>query len=207
MRYLPVEVDVADREALVVGASADVVSKIDRLLDAGARVLVVSAGPWDPGVEERARDHADDGRVRLARRDVEDADLDGKAIVFFATSEDARAAPFHARAVREGRLLCTIDRPELSTFVNPAVARAQGLTMTFATGGVSPGAMRRIREDLESIFGDPRFGRFLDALRVLRAKLPRGARAEAMAKAVEGFGLSGTLRFPAWLDRGEDPPT
>ena len=83
----------------------------------------------------------------------------------------------------EGRLVCTLDRPELSTFVNPAVARASGLTMTFATGGVSPGAMRRIREDLEALFGDPRFARFLDALSGLRARLPRGERAARMAEA------------------------
>ena len=147
-----------------------------------------------------------DGRLRLLRREVEDADIDGKVIVFFATTEDERAAPFYERARREGRLLCTIDRPERSTFVNPAIARAQGLTMTFATGGTSPGAMRRVREDLEAIFGDPRFGRFLDALARLRARLPRGPRAETMAEAVRGFALEGSLRFPAWLERGEDPP-
>ncbi|MDC0741213.1 precorrin-2 dehydrogenase/sirohydrochlorin ferrochelatase family protein [Polyangium mundeleinium] len=201
MRYLPVEVDVQGRLALVVGASAEIVPKVERLLAAGARVVVVAPGEVDPAIEALSAE----GRLDLQRREPSTGDVDGKAIVFVATSEDGRAAPFHARGVAEGRLVCTLDRPELSTFVNPAVARAHGLTMTFATGGTSPGVARRIREDLEALFGDPRFGRFLGALEGLRARLPRGERAGRMAEAVKGFALDAKLRFPAWVERGEEP--
>jgi precorrin-2 dehydrogenase/sirohydrochlorin ferrochelatase len=202
VRYLPVEVDVADRDALVVGAHVEVLSKISRLLDAGARVVVVAPGEVDPAVFELART-APEGRLTIERREVTEADALGKAIVFIATPLDALAGPFHERARREGTLLCTLDRPELSTFVNPALVRASGMTITFATGGTSPGAMRRIREDLEALFGDPRFGRFLDALSDLRAKLPRGERAARMAEAVRGFVVDARLRFPEWFERDE----
>lgn len=204
MRYLPVEVDVAGREALVVGANVEVLSKIDRLLDAGARVLVVAPGEVAPEIEERARTGLV-GQLTIERRQVTEADALGKAVVFIATPLDALAGPFHERARREGTLLCTLDRPELSTFVNPALVRASGMSITFATGGTSPGAVRRIREDLEALFGDPRFGRFLEALSDLRAKLPRGERAARMAEAVRGFVVDARLRFPAWFERGEEP--
>ncbi|MDC3960192.1 precorrin-2 dehydrogenase/sirohydrochlorin ferrochelatase family protein [Polyangium jinanense] len=201
MRYLPIELDVQGREALVVGASAEVVAKVERLLAAGARVVVVAPGEVDPVIEAMAAD----GRLALARREPLAGDVDGKAIVFVATTEEGRAAAFHARGLAEGRLVCTLDRPELSTFVNPAVARAAGLSMTFATGGTSPGAVRRIREDLEALFGDPRFARFLEGLAGLRARLPRGERAVRMAEAVKGFAVEARLRFPAWVERGEEP--
>ncbi|MRG97604.1 precorrin-2 dehydrogenase/sirohydrochlorin ferrochelatase family protein [Polyangium spumosum] len=201
MRYLPVEVDVQGREALVVGASVEVVSKVERLLEAGARVVVVASGEVDPAITRLAAE----GRVTLERREASAADIDGKVIVYVATTEDGRAAPFHARGLVEGRLVCTLDRPELSTFVNPAVVRAAGLTMTFATGGTSPGALRRIREDLEALFADPRFARFLEALAGLRERLPRGERAARMAEAVKGFAVEARLRFPEWIDRGEEP--
>ncbi len=201
MRHLPVEVDVAGREALVVGASGEVVSKIKRLLDAGARVLVVTTGPVDALVDQWVME----GRVELARREAEVADFDGKCVVFVATNEAERAPPFFERALREGRLLCTVDRPELSTFINPAVVHASGLTMTFASGGNAPGALRRIREDLEVLFSDPRFARFINALGKLRAELPRGQRAEKMVEAVRGFAIDAVLRFPAWLDEKEAP--
>ncbi len=195
------ELDIAGRPVLVIGAFGEVVSKIGRLLEAGAHVLVMTTGPVDPLVDEWVTA----GRVKLERREAQIEDVDGQALVFVATIDADRAPPFYKRALGEGRLLCTVDRPEMSTFVNPAVVRASGLTMTFASGGTAPGAMRRIREDLETIFSDPRFGRFIETLGKLRAQLPRGARAEKMAEAVRGFGIDGALRFPSWLD-AEDPP-
>ena len=201
VRYFPVELDVAGREVLVIGASGEVVPKIERLLDAGARVLVLATGSVDDLVERWVME----GRVRLERREAQIADVDGKALVFVATTDADRAPPFYERALAEARLLCTVDRPELSTFINPAVVRASGLTIAFGSGGTAPGALRRIREDLEALFSDPRFERFLGALGKLRAQLPRGERAQKMAEAVRGFGINAVLRFPAWLDDQGSP--
>lgn len=201
MRYFPVELDVLGRDVLVVGASGEVVSKIGRLLDAGAQVIVMTTGEIDALVER----WANEGRVRLERREARIEDVDGKALVFVATSHAAEAQPFFRRALDEGRLLCTVDRPESSTFVNPAVVRASGLTMTFASGGTAPGVMRRIREDLEQLFSDVRFSRFLEVLGRLRADLPRGHRAEKMTAAVRGFRIEATLHFPDWVGRDDAP--
>jgi precorrin-2 dehydrogenase / sirohydrochlorin ferrochelatase len=201
VRYFPVELDVLGRETLVVGASGEVVFKIGRLLEAGARVIVMTTGRIDAEVETWVAE----GRIRLERREAQLEDVDGKALVFVATNEADRAPPFFERALREGRLLCTVDRPEFSTFINPAVVRASGLTMTFASGGTAPGAMRRIREDLEALFSDPRFGRFMEALAQLRSRLPRGERIEKMGEAVKGFGIDAVLRFPAWVDENRSP--
>ncbi len=203
MLTLPVEVRLQGRAALVVGQGPEVLPKVDRLIEAGAIVTVVAEG--DPDAELLARA----GRIELLSREATDADLDGKAIVFaapFTTPEgEARARRWHARAAAEGRLFCAIDRPEACTFVNAAVVRAPGLTMTFSTGGASPGAARRIREDLEALFADPRFGAFVDRLGALRATLPRGRRAERLAAAVQGFAVEARLRFPAWFERGDEP--
>ena len=205
MRYLPIELDVQGREALVVGVSPEVVSKIDRLLEAGARVTVVAEG--DPGseVEERARE----GFITLHRRALAEADLVGKLIVFLAPfttpAGEAEALRLHAWARATGRLLCTVDRPEACTFINAALVEASGLTLTISTGGASPGLARRLREDLGALLADPRLAAFVERLRALRDALPRGERAARMAETVKGFSLSGTLRFPAWFDHGEDP--
>jgi precorrin-2 dehydrogenase / sirohydrochlorin ferrochelatase len=205
MRYLPIELDVAGREALVVGSGAEIVAKIDRLIEAGARVTVIAEGDPGEAVEERARR----GAITLLRRALEDADLDGKAVTFlspFTTPEgEARARRLHAAALRDGRLVCAVDRPEASTFASAAVVRASGLTMTVSTGGASPALARRLRQDLEAIFGDPRVARFVDALRAAREALPRGERAARMGEAVEGFALQARLRFPDWFERGDDP--
>lgn len=204
VRYLPIELDVAGEEALCLGTSAELANKVERLLQAGARVVVIASGSIHEDLNAQIQAHQDDGRITLQRRDAQASDLEGKRVVFVATNEAERFAPLVAIAKQQGRLVCTLDRPELSTFVNPAMAHVQGLTMTFATGGISPSVVRTIRQNLEAIFADPRFGRFLRALGDLRQKLPRGARAERMAQAVSGFRLEGSLRFPAWL--GPDEP-
>lgn len=205
MRTLPIGLDVNQRSALVVGTSAEVISKIDRLLDAGARVTVIAAD--DPGEAITARAAA--GRITLLRREVEDADLEGHAIVFVAPfttpAQEVRARRWHAEATRAGRLLSVIDRPEASTCVSFAIARTPGLTLTIGTEGVSPGLARRVREDLEALFADPRFSRFVASLAALRQRLPRGERAARMAAAVEGFAIEASLRFPAWLHDKDDP--
>jgi precorrin-2 dehydrogenase / sirohydrochlorin ferrochelatase len=205
MRYLPIELDVCGREALVIGVSPEVVSKIDRLVEAGARVTVIAEG--DPGseVEERARE----GIVTLHRRAFVDADLAGKVIVFVAPfttpAGEAEAVRLHAWAREDGRLLCTVDRPEACTFINAAIVEASGLTLTISTGGASPGLARRLREDLGAALADPRLAAFVERLRARREALPRGERAARMAEAVKDFSLSATLRFPGWFDHGEDP--
>lgn len=206
MRYLPIDLDVRGREALFLGGSFELVSKIDRLLDAGASVTLLAEGPIDPAIEERAAR----GAIALERRAFAMSDLAGKVIVFqapFTTKEEealAHRLDAHARA--HGLLFCAVDRPEACTFINSAVVSASGLTMTFNTGGTSPGTARRIREDLEQLFGDPRFGRYLDTLRALRASLPRGERAARLAEAVKGFAVEARLHFPRWFEAGEAPP-
>jgi precorrin-2 dehydrogenase/sirohydrochlorin ferrochelatase len=201
MITFPLDVDLRGRDALVVGDGPEVWPKIDRLLDAEARVTVLAEGEPSPELRARA------ARIALSARAASDGDLDGKAIVLaapFTTPEgEARARRWHARAVAAGTLFCAIDRPEASTFVNAAVVRAPGLTMTFRTGGASPGLSRRVREDLSALFADPRFARFVERLSSLRASLPRGERAARMAEAVRGFAVEARLRFPAWFE-GDD---
>jgi precorrin-2 dehydrogenase/sirohydrochlorin ferrochelatase len=200
VRTLPIELDVRGREALAVGAGAELASKIERLIAAGARVTVVCEAPDEATVELARR-----GFVALAERPFEDADLEGKLVVFVAPGDPALAARLHAWAVDERRLVCTIDRPETCTFINAALVEAGGLAMTVSTAGASPGLARRIREDLGALFGEPRFARFLHVLGEARRELPRGERARAMAEAVKGFAIEARLRFPGWFERGEDP--
>ncbi|MCK6589400.1 MAG: bifunctional precorrin-2 dehydrogenase/sirohydrochlorin ferrochelatase [Polyangiaceae bacterium] len=204
MRTLTIELDVRDRPALVIGARGEAVSKIERLLHAGARVTVIASNSVDPSVEEAARE----GRIELLRRAPDDRDVEGRAVVFIEPGEPSDSnlsRRLFERARALGTLLCTLDRPEVSTFINPAVVHVSGLSMSVSTGGRSPALARRIREDLEAIFRDERFARFLDALGALRSALPRGERGARIKEAVEGFKIEARLRFPGWFERGEGP--
>jgi precorrin-2 dehydrogenase/sirohydrochlorin ferrochelatase len=175
----PLALTLDGREALLVGAEADAPLVVERLRAAGARLTVV------------------------ARSDFQPRDLDGKVIVFLTPGDDALARRVHERLAPAGRLVCALDRPELSTFVNMAIVSVSGLTIALGSDGASPGTLRRIREDLAALFSDPRFARYMEALRGLRDGLPRGpARVARMREAVKGFAIEARLRFPGWLERG-----
>jgi len=73
MRYLPIGLDLHDRDALVAGAGPELPAKIERLLAAGARVTVIAAEP-DREVEALAAA----GRLTLLRREATDEDLAGR---------------------------------------------------------------------------------------------------------------------------------
>ena len=183
--------DLRGRDALVVGSDDDAVRRAERLVRAGARVRVIATSITD-ALRALEGDHG----VRVEARDARDDDMEGAAITFVATSEERQAAPLHERALRTGQPMCTIDRPELSTFINPAMVEAGALLVAISTGGASPALARRIREDLEVIFARPDFVAWLDELRALRDATPRGQRAAIGAKMVEGFALEGALRLP-----------
>lgn len=205
MRYFPIELDVLDRDALVIGGGSEAASKIDRLLAAGAKVTVITRGSGaHPIVEERARE----GQITWLVRAPSLSDAEGKAIIFLEAegddADEALSRRLFEEASRVGLLVCTLDRPEVSTFANPSVARAPGLTMSFSSGGVSPSVVRRVREDLEALFSDPLFARFMDRLKALRSSLPRGERSRVMKEAVAGFALEARLHFPRWLT-AKDP--
>jgi precorrin-2 dehydrogenase / sirohydrochlorin ferrochelatase len=189
---LPAMLLLRDRDALVVGSDEDAVRRVERLARAGARVRVLTRE--EP--PEELRTLASVASVHIEVRPAREEDLDGAALAYVATSEEAQAPPLYARALRTGQLLCTIDRPELSTFINPAALELGPLTITVSTGGASPALSRRIREDLESLFDEPRFLAWLEELGERRAELPRGERAASGAEAVRGFAVKGHLSLP-----------
>lgn len=202
MGLFPIALELGGREVLVIGAHGEAPSVVERLLAAGARVTVVAPGEVDEAVARAAAG----GRLDLRRRAFEDADLAGKALVLLAPGDDALSKRLYEELTAAGRLVCTLDRPEVSAFSNMAVVDVPGLTIAFSSGGASPGTIRRIREDLTALFSDPRFAHYMEELRRTRARLPRGeARMARMRAAVEGFAVEARLRFPGWFERGEEP--
>ena len=200
----PVNLDLRGRAALVVGSDADAIGRVERLVRAGAHVRVLVRGE----APEALCTLATGASVHIETRAARPEDLEGVAVAYVATSEEAQAPPLHARALATGQLVCTVDRPELSTFINPAVVEVGPLAITVSTGGVSPALARRIRQDLEALFAsEPRFADWLQQLADERAALPRGERAARGMEAVRGFALRGRLELPdvAGEAPGPDP--
>jgi precorrin-2 dehydrogenase/sirohydrochlorin ferrochelatase len=135
----------AGRRCLVVGGGPVAERKVAGLLEAGARLTVVS-----PAVTSRLADWARAERIRLIGRDYAASDLVGHSVVFVAT-DDGRVNADVARDARAaGVLVNAADDPAHCDFILPAVLRRGELTVAVSTGGASPALARTVRDELDA---------------------------------------------------------
>jgi precorrin-2 dehydrogenase / sirohydrochlorin ferrochelatase len=166
MSYL-VNLDVRERDALVVGAGDVAARKIAALLRAGARVRVIATH-----VGEAVAALARDGRLRVEQRAFTSGDAEGALVVIGATDDDGVNRQIAADAGMHGALVNVVDRPELCTFTVPAVVHRGDLTLAVSTEGRCPSLARAVRERLEHQYG-PEWAEAVVRLGDLRGRLMR----------------------------------
>ena len=197
-----VGLDVWGRRCLVIGGGAEAEDKSGRLLDAGARLLVVSPEVTGPLEDWGAR-----GRLELRRRPYEAGDLDGVFLVMnTARSDPALCDEVFAACQARGILVNTYDDPGRSHFGMGALVAAGPLRVSISTSNASPTLSSRLRRDLEALFG-PEFAEYLEALGRAREHVRRAVpefaeRRRILGSLVEGARLEGAVRLPAdWRER------
>jgi len=143
VRYYPVFLDLKGKPALVIGGGAVSARKVKGLLQAGAQVTVIS-----PHLHPDLVALAGQGKIRHIGREYRPGDLKGYALAFVATGDGAVNAAV-AREGRERRVwVNAVDDPKNCDFIMPAVIRRGELMAAISTGGGSPAAARKIREEL-----------------------------------------------------------
>lgn len=184
MKYYPIFVRAAGRSCLVVGGGSVAEQKVRGLLDAGARVTVVS-----PDLTGDLEHMARLGKVECVRRAYTPGDIAGHFIVFAATGRPSVDRQIADDAARGGALLNVVDRPELCDFISPAVVARDNLTIAISTSGASPAMARQLRRKLEAEIG-PEYALALQLLGRLRHRLkqldlPAGERMKICNELVE----------------------
>lgn len=118
---------------LVVGGGRVGAGKIRNLLDAGARVRVLS-----PQLGEEAARLVAEGRVEYLARTYSPGDTEGFSLVYAATSDGEVNVRILEECQAAGRLVCAVDRnwPQ-GSFVTPAVIRRGNITVSVSSGGRS----------------------------------------------------------------------
>jgi len=147
--YYPAILDIAGRQALVIGAGSVGEGKIEGLLRGAARVRVVSLT-----ATERVREWAEEGLIELELRAYRSTDLDGCFMVIAATEDnDTNVRVFEEAEARQ--MLCNVvDVTHLCNFILPSIVRHGDLAIAVSTGGASPAMARRIRIALGQCYGD-----------------------------------------------------
>jgi uroporphyrin-III C-methyltransferase/precorrin-2 dehydrogenase/sirohydrochlorin ferrochelatase len=139
----PAFLDFAGRRVLVVGAGPVAAGKIPRLVEAGARVIVVS-----PEVHASI-EHLP---VEIVRRPFRPADLDGVWFVVSAAPPAVNAVVVR-EAERRGMFVNAVDDPRHASAFAGSGFRRGPVTVAISTGGDAPALARVMREALERLVG------------------------------------------------------
>jgi uroporphyrin-III C-methyltransferase/precorrin-2 dehydrogenase/sirohydrochlorin ferrochelatase len=145
MSLFPLFLKLAGRKVLVVGGGAVAAAKTAVLLDAGAEVAVVA-----PDLAAPLTDLAAAGKIQIARRSFEAADLGGIWLAVAAATPDVNRTV--AAAAESQRLfVLAVDDPTAASAFGAGTLRRGGVTIAVSTDGRAPALAGLIREGLEAV--------------------------------------------------------
>ncbi|MDY7034080.1 MAG: bifunctional precorrin-2 dehydrogenase/sirohydrochlorin ferrochelatase [Thermodesulfobacteriota bacterium] len=165
MRYYPIYLDINGKRCIVLGGGRIAERKVKSLLKCGADVTVIS-----PDLAPPLNTLLSKGRIRHIQRDYQEGDLEGAFLVIGATNDSLAHEKASQEAQKCGILINIVDTPDRCNFIVPSVVERDDLVIAISTNGKSPALARRIREELESVYGRE-YGVFLALLGAVREKL------------------------------------
>jgi precorrin-2 dehydrogenase/sirohydrochlorin ferrochelatase len=165
VKYYPVCLDVTNKRCIVVGGGDVAERKVERLLNFGAYVAVIGK-KLTPRLEAMKRE----GRINHIDADYDEAYINDAFLVIGATDRD----DVNAKIARDGRekgiLVNIVDDPDKCDFILPSLLQQGDLLIAISTGGKSPALAKKLREELEKLYGSE-YQTLLKVLGNLREKL------------------------------------
>jgi len=165
MFIYPVHLNLQGKSVLVIGGGNVATRKVLGLLEAGARITLVS-----PEITPEIKKAVTKQAVVWVNRKYSDIDLGGAMLVFAAT-DNAELNEEIARQCHLRRIFCNVvNNPHCCDFVTPSRIRRGSLTITISTDGKAPLLTKKIRQELEEHFG-PEMEKLVDVIGKVRRKL------------------------------------
>ncbi|MFA6010186.1 MAG: bifunctional precorrin-2 dehydrogenase/sirohydrochlorin ferrochelatase [Desulfobacteraceae bacterium] len=166
MRYYPLFLDIRNRKCLVVGGGSVGTRKTETLVRCGAEVTVISR-VFSKGFSGIGDDKKN---PMLVCKDYEPSDLEGVFLVFAATSDRDLNERIRLDAEKQGKLYSIADDPNRSCFIAPSVVARGDLTIAVSTSGQSPALAKKLRQNLETLYG-PEYADFLRIMGSFRKRI------------------------------------
>ncbi len=167
MNYYPLFLDVTNKRCLVVGGGDVAERKVQRLLECGAHVVVIGR-TMTPALEVMKKA----GVVDQIHDDYDEMYIHDAFLIIGATDQDEINASISEDAKKAGVMVNIVDDPVKCDFILPSLFQRGDLTFAISTGGKSPALAKKIREELEGIYG-PEYRMLVNLLGVLREKIKR----------------------------------
>ena len=161
----PIYLNLQDRRVVVIGAGAVAARKAQPLLEANARLTIISEK-----IDQQLQSLCDNSNTKLIEAKYSKSYLVGATLAIAATNDKQLNRKIY-RDCQELEILCNVvDDPSLCDFFTPAVIRQDDLQIAIGTDGNCPAFAGHLREKLARII-TPEHGRFLTELKKLREKV------------------------------------
>ena len=165
MSKYPIFLELSGRRVVVIGGGAVAVRKVQTLLAAGARLVIVSKD-----ADETLTALCQGAKAELIKSKYSKDYLVGAVLAIAATNDHKLNKQIY-KDCQELEILCNVvDAPELCDFLVPAVVKRGDLQIAVGTGGSCPAYAGHLRNKLERIFTD-KHGEFLAELETFRKRI------------------------------------
>lgn len=166
MTYYPICLDLKDKKCVVVGGGEVALRKVKSLLEAEAKVVIIS-----PEIIFGIRELIDKNKITYLKQEYKSDDIAEDTFLIIAASNNKQLnAQIANEAKRLNLLVNVVDAPDLCNFIIPAILRRGDLIISISTSGKSPALAKKIKEDLRSIYG-VEYEALVDLLGNLRHKV------------------------------------
>ncbi len=139
--------------------------KVERLVVCGAQVVLISR-ELTPVLE----DMKGEGKIEHKEADYDETCLTGAFLVIGATDKNEINTRIYRDAQARNILVNIADDPAKCDFILPALLERGDLVIAFSTGGKSPALAKKLRQDMELLFGQE-YETFLEIMGRVRRKL------------------------------------
>ena len=146
MGYFPFFVDVENQNCLVVGGGVVALRKIEKLLPFNPNITVVS-----PKVHKEILSIKN---INIIKRKFDFNDLKEKSFVITATDDKVLNKEIYNSCKENNIPVNTVDDMDNCSFIFPALARNNGVTVAISTSGKSPIYAKYLRKKIESLIQD-----------------------------------------------------
>jgi len=196
MAKYPIFLELGSRRAVVIGGGTVAVRKVQALLTAGARVVVVAER-----IDDMMTALCQGMDAELIMSKYSKNYLAG-ALLAIAATNNARLNKQIYKDCQELEVLCNVvDVPELCDFFVPAVVKRGNLQIAIGTEGQCPAYAGHIRKKLEKIFTE-KHGQFLAELETLRKDIIKNVPEPSDRKVLLGK-LADDESFEYFIEKGQ----
>ncbi len=135
------------RLCVVIGGGQVALRKVEKLLEVGAHVRVIS-----PTAVSTLLQHASEGRIEYIGREYQKGDAGVGFLIIAATDQPEINRKIAQEAEQSDRFVNVVDDPQRCSFMVPATYRQDGLQVAISTEGRDPAGAKRLKDTLAADF-------------------------------------------------------